>query len=272
LGLFNETNKRNEIMKKIILIACVLITGASAALASTFYDDSGDGLWGTAANWWDGAAHLVPTASDVAYIKGGKTVAVTGGLSATALDVYVGNDSAGALNLDGGGSITSGRLFVGAYTGGEGTMTVDGNMSFSGSIFIGHSDGVGHLTLNGGTTEMGSMLRVGTAAGSSGTLTINNGATLKTASTAIQWTDSSTTTIALDLGGTMIFAGDASGTVGWGLSHDMIVATGSATGIDWDYNVTTPGETTVTAIPEPATISLSLIALGGLVVARRLRV
>ena len=46
----------------------------------------------------------------------------------------------------------------------------------------------------------------------------------------------------------MIFTGDASGTVGWGLSHGMIVPTGSASGIEWDYNVTTPGETTVRGV------------------------
>ena len=234
----------------------VMMGLCSAANADQgFYDNTGDGLWQTAGNWWSNAyPDTLPGAGDNAILKNGKTANIDN-YAAVAYSVYVGSGVSSTLNLlSGGGTLTAaGTLFVGTYTGGNGTMTVDGDMNIAGGLNLGFNSGVGTLTVNSGTSTFGGRLRIGnTGTSPNGTLTINNGATVKSGDPTIAWTDSTTSTIALDLGGTLVFTGDASAAVNWGLGHGMIVATGSAIGIDWDYDLTTPGETTVWAIPEPA--------------------
>ena len=237
-------------MKKNTILGMLIIMGlCSAANADQgFYDNTGDGLWQTASNWWSNASpNTLPGAGDNAVIKDGRTANIDN-YAAVAYSVYVGSGVSSTLNLlSGGGTLTAdGNLYVGAYTGGNGTMTVDGDMSIAGGLNLGFNSGVGTLTVNSGTSTFGGTLRIGnTGTSPNGILTINNGATVKSGSSTIAWTDSTTSTIALDLGGTLIFTGDASAAVGWGIGHDMIVATGSATGIEWDYDETTPGETTV---------------------------
>ena len=87
-----------------VIVAGDIVLGVSSA-NPTFINASGDGRWGTAANWSTG---VVPGADDTAMIPAGVTALVLGGFDVGALDVagQVEIDQASTLNVTGGSAGT----------------------------------------------------------------------------------------------------------------------------------------------------------------------
>ena len=70
-------------------------------------------------------------------------------------------------------------------------------------------------------------------------------------------------------GGTIQLAGDRSGAVAGYITKKWLIGYNDAGTVQYDYNVTTPGYTTVWAIPEPATVAL--FGLGAMTLLRKSR-
>ena len=121
------------------------------------------------------------TAEKEGYIgdasSGMGTVTVNGANSTydTAFQHYIGNFGIGTLNVEAGGSVTSGNtVFIGNTATGDGTVIVDGTGSTyiaSGTIVVGAS-GTGALTVSDGGSVTSFNSLIGSFSGSSGTVTV----------------------------------------------------------------------------------------------------
>jgi hypothetical protein len=207
----------------IYLVALVFVLGLVGNVSGDiqFPDTSGDHLWSTPENWATGA---LPTLND-GYLRlftlpgpiivAGESYVVNG--------IHLGNTGGveGALTLQGGTLEVLGALNCGFK--GPGTVEmIDGTLMVPGTLKIARDPGaVGHINLNGGTiTANGFVMRekedaVGTMDVGGGMLTING----DQISLVQEYIDN-----------------------GWITSYD-----GNGTP-NLDYNVTNPGQTTLTAV------------------------
>lgn len=114
-------------------------------------------------------------------------------------DVYVGDGTAGTLNLGSGGTYTNtGDMFVGYRPGSSGVVNATGGWNSNGDIIIGASGGTGEVNLSGSAA-----LRVGTSG--TGTIRIDEDGT----GIGRLWIGSATSTLAV---GNIAF-GSANGTL-----------------------------------------------------------
>jgi autotransporter family porin len=212
---------------------------------------------GAASNGGDGYIGYSVGSVCTAFVDGaGSTWTNTGYLC-------VGEEGTGMLNITNGGAVSSsGTAYLGRQSGSTGTVSVDGAGSTwanSGSLFVGNT-GTGTLAIsNGGLVSVGGSLTIDTNSGGSSFVDMSLGGQLALLGSANNRTDFLT----LVGGGGEIryWDGEAwSNITGAGGSDYSVVA---MTGGDLDgYSVLT-----VTAVPEPAT--MSLLALGGLALLRR---
>jgi hypothetical protein len=221
-----------SIFRKLIwLVSFVLVLGLVGNVSADiqFPDTTGDHLWSTPANWATGA---LPTLND-GYVRlftlpgpiimAGESYVVNG--------IHLGNtgDVAGALTLQGGTLEVLGALNCGFK--GPGTINmIDGTLLIPGTFKIARDPGsVGHINLNGGTISANNFLMrekedsVGTMDVGGGMLTVNG----DQISLIQEYIDN-----------------------GWITTYE---GNGSP---NLDYNVTNPGQTTLTAVhnlsPNPA--------------------
>ncbi|MDT8303299.1 MAG: hypothetical protein RQ760_17605 [Sedimentisphaerales bacterium] len=221
--------------KLFFLVSFVLVLGLVGNVSADiqFPDTSGDHLWNTPANWATGA---LPTLND-GYVRlftlpgpiimAGESYVVNG--------IHLGNtgDVAGALTLKGGSLEVLGALNCGFK--GPGTINmIDGTLLIPGTLKIARDPGsLGHINLNGGTVTANSFLMrenedaVGTLNVGGGMLTVNG----DQISLLQEYIDN-----------------------GWITTYE-----GSGTP-NMDYNVSNPGQTTLTAVhnltPVPANRSI----------------
>ena len=124
---------------------------------------------------------------------------------------------------------------------GNGTLTMTGGAIYAAdanALEIGTLDSTGYVDLLGGTIKAGDLI-----IGEGGAMNITEGM--------------------------LILAGDKMRTVLDDIDAGLLTAYGGWSGAEWqyDFNVRNAGMTTVTAIPEPATVAL--LSLGALVLLRR---
>ncbi len=217
--------------KLVYLVSFVLVLTLVGNVSADiqFPDSTGDHLWSTPENWATGA---LPTLND-GYVRlftlPGPTIMA--GESYVVNGIHLGNtgDVAGALTLQGGTLEVLGALNCGFK--GPGTINIiDGTLLIPGTLKIARDPGaVGHINLDGGTISANSFLMrekedsVGTMNVGGGMLTVNG----NEMSLVQEYIDN-----------------------GWITTYD-----GNGTP-NLDYNVTNPGQTTLTAVhnlsPVPA--------------------
>jgi len=217
--------------KLIWLVSFVLVLGLVGHVSAdvTFNDSTGDHLWSTPENWATGA---LPTLND-GYVRiftvPGATIMA--GESYVCNGIHLGNtgEVAGALTLQGGTLEVLGAINCGFK--GPGTINmIDGTLLIPGTFKIARDPGaVGHINLNGGTISTNNFLM----------------------------REKEDTVGTMDVGGGMLtINGDQISLVQGYIDNGWITAYDGNGTLNLDYNVTNPGQTTLTAIhklnPNPA--------------------
>jgi len=260
-------------MKNMIVTAAVLAVAGSAS-AESIWSGAVDNDWNTAGNW-DNAP--------VAWSTSNVTVDVVGAV----VNKGAGNDmpGQGAINIVNGalnvsGHIGGGMMRVGQGAGNSGAVTVvSGDGSFGGwkSLQLWGSSigegGEGSFVNNGGTTLMG-VTGAWFVLGTTGTMNLNGGYTIVDV-------DATGATVIIDgvidlAGGALAFKGDVLSEAGqWILDQHLTSYGRTADASDYtskfafDYDTTNAGYTTITAIPEPATLGMVAAFGGALLFVRR---
>lgn len=278
----------------LVVLVTVLSLFVMSATASDWTGAGSNNLWSNVANW-------APTRPDLA--GGGWTASmnisgahilvdssVTGSISNFA-NLYLGwNKSPVYLDITGGAIHADGTVYFGVDNGGSGILNMSGGSLVS--VFtmqLGHSAGAsGTINMTDGSITAGGM-NIGYANGSTGTLNMTGGSvTVGGWLTLPEITGTSTGTIHLDggvlkagamalkagghidiTGGTLkvasVFNAGTGATIQELYTNGYITAYGGSTPGNLLVNTTVnPGFITVTAIPEPATLTLLSIGLLGL--------
>jgi T5SS/PEP-CTERM-associated repeat protein len=246
------------------LIFALLVASTVQAVNITWKPTTqtdGQYLWSDSTNWSTGT---VPLTTDAALFNVASTAVINS--SETVSNVFIGyatGGSVGNLTVANGGNLTvlTGLLDIGRN--GTGTLTVDPGavitVSASSGIYLGHyAAGNGTFIMNGGDVTT-TKLMLGYTSGAVISLQLLGG-TLNAAS----W-DFSKAGITRQLlvgEGTIKVSGDGTATIATQIANGVITATTGRT-LAYDYDITTPGKTTLySVIPEPATISMLVIGTG----------
>ncbi|MEN8255677.1 MAG: PEP-CTERM sorting domain-containing protein [Verrucomicrobiota bacterium] len=271
---------RKRILRNVLMAcAVVALAGSASARYLVFWPPSGDvANWNDANTWLDVDAAWAPvsnpTAADTVEIRDpdkkliidtyAECQAFTGpghqSWSANStVDVLSGGDL--QVKTTGWGDV----LHMG-YAG-EGTLTVN----TGGSVHV-----QANASWEGGVTRLGGPVGCDALLNMQGGLYISDNAL-----SLDEYNEGGTSRIQLDDGlvnigwlnmgtggsidivdGKMEIRADMSASMpGW-ITGGKITGYGGAGTVEWDYGVTAPGVTTITAIPEPATIAM--LGLGGL--------
>jgi hypothetical protein len=217
--------------KLIYLVSFVLVLGLVGNVSADvqFTDSTGDHLWSTPENWATGA---LPTLNDGyvrIFVVPGATIMA--GESYVVNGIHLGNtgEVAGALTLQGGTLEVLGALNCGFK--GPGTINmIDGTLTVPGTLKIARDPGaVGHINLDGGTISANNFLM----------------------------REKEDTVGTMDVGGGMLtINGDQISLVQGYIDNGWITFYDGEGTPHLDYNVTNPGQTTLTAVhklnPNPA--------------------
>lgn len=264
-----------------IMLTLILTLGT---FASTVWDPASNGItppatgnWNVAANWTNGLPSVVADGKAQFNIDGAAACIVDSAVTCNQLVVGDnGTTNGNLLRIVNGGSLV-------AFQANNGWSAVGYNRSAtmiveSGGYFeTGYRLGVGwynapapavsksYLTVDGGHVVVGGggTLQIGSNTGLShgGIVTVDNGGLLECANVTIENTAVSRVNIRY---GTMIINGDQTANINaWKAMNPPVMTAFGGTGIlVYDYNVTTPGKTTITAIagdpptPNPATFAV----------------
>jgi hypothetical protein len=247
-----------NVYRTLCLVSFVLTFVVSAAWSAGGIWTAGGGsnLWQTSANWQSG----LPTSSDATYITHDFTVAyapvINTGVSAVSNQVIVGwaalssGDTSLTIN---GGSLATPNLWVGlgGTAANHGAINVNYGTVTASTIILGWQGGKGTLNMSGGTVNVSGTFFL--SGDSSSTCELNLLGGVLNVEGGFGWVDSQyhveITSGRMLIKGNYKDAIDAWASLGWwtgyGSSANIVTAYDSISDV-----------TTVTAIPEPATMTL----------------
>ncbi len=276
-------------MKVLCLaVALILLSGISFS-ADAFWDADNvsgtDGLWSTAGNWWTNATGGMPAGGpDGDFMVGfnhANLVVCTLDTAVSVNQIKLAEGGVGHLKIVSGGSLTTAWdqwSGVGFGSGGLGTLEVDGGSFTSqgggGHLFVGGNAGagaVGNIIVRGGGTmtigqgDTNAQFGLGWDGGTGNAL-IEDG---------LLWISNWSNDQSINANSNMNITGGTVRIKGYRLDDIYTkVGDGRITGygyadldhviVEWDAAAE---ETVITAIPEPAT--MTLLGLGGLALLRR---
>ena len=211
---------------------------------------SSDRLWRNATNWQDSVtlAARVPGSSDKAGIRrGGDGPIIDSAATATAYQLVVGDWShTDSLEMTAGTLTTDSWFILGYGANDDGTFNVSGGSTTCNTILTVGRAGAGRMNITHGSVTVVGTLGIAANGGSGhiqfdgGTLSCNSLSMLPGATMDIA-------------GGTLIVNGNAISGINGYIDGGWITAYGGSGTVSVDYNVTTPGKTTVVAAtPEKA--------------------
>lgn len=192
------------------------------------------------------------------------SVSDTGHLNIGGSRFYTGAQGSGdfTLNVSGNGSFTrDGGSELSIQSSSNTTINISDNadLDFSANCIIAYS-GTGVLNMSGGTLDVGGTLGVGWNGGSSGTVNLSGGTITPN---NINFSAGSFIDIT---GGQIVLSTDWSNWVTDKVNNGYIIGYGGTGTVEWDVS---GGLTTITAVPEPAT--LTLLGLGAFAALRKRR-
>lgn len=267
-------NKRITLFS-FIALQLVLMNNAFAADA-WWSGGGGDNLWSNNANWWasdgvpvpDGNAHLDQTLPLLCKINQD-----TGEI--TTLDVFIGDWSqvnnmadpnVAVLDINDQTFNVTRMMYIGlretTYQAvgvkaiGEVNIINGAYIDIGGDLWVG-SEGIGILNLRDGNIDIAGTLRCPGGAqpsytgqrytAGSGAINLYNG-TITAGD--IYWQESDTTQINI-AGGTLVIDGDVTAGIAELISTGKLYAYGGSGDVQTDYDITTPGKTTITGTYNP---------------------
>jgi len=254
-----------------LMCVVLLVNFAGSAFAGLWDGGAGTSNWNDALNW---DSDTVPTAGEGAIIGasslGTQEPTIGTGVAAVGSSVLLGDpfgiepNPSGpfTLTVSGSGSLTVGGDMQVGLGGSSAILDVSGTASITvgASLIVGNST-AGTVNQTGGTVTSTNPIYL-PIGGSDPALYNLYGGLLIAPAISIGGPG------ILDItGGTMLLAGDHVGTMDFFIGLGRLTAYGGAGTIVRDFNVTNPGVTTVTAIPEPAT--LALLSLGGMLLRKK---
>lgn len=238
----------------ICAAGCLLLLGVTEGVSSTTWNATGAGPanWNVAENWTAG----VPTADGIGPTKavfhqsGRAECEVTGAQGFGQL-VQGDNGPGGVIRIRDGGSLTSGNNWTGIGYNREARMIVEtgGVLNCASHLWIGHLEpGVGTLDITGGTVHVASQLGLGWSGGT-GYVNISQGGVLNL--TQFDPTQAIRGASVLDIeSGKVVINGDRLSEVLDYIAAGRITGYGGAGTPIAEYNISQPGKTTITAIPD----------------------
>jgi len=281
-------------MKKLLVLTALLTISAPVFATTDWrgpaYPSGGTQDWFTVSNWSLGVPDValaatqggVRTYGSNCYDTSLTTCPIIANWAATTLEVRVGGANAGTpatavtayLIMESGSLSTQNFLMIGvdSSSGGGRSGTVimhGGNMILggaadgvrtSGHLFVGHGTGtlsniVGTLIMDGGTIDAGGDFAIGKNY-SKGYAYLSGNATILANNLKMR-PDNEAAVAYMDLTGNakVIINGDRTADVATYIANGWLTGNGNDYDIMYDYNITTPGKTTI-FVPEPATICL----------------
>ncbi|MDD5134305.1 MAG: metallophosphoesterase [Phycisphaerae bacterium] len=236
-------------MKKSILflVSFVLLSNLLNVCSATYIQwDGGAGTsnWNTAANW---NGDVIPGTADKAGFKS-PTGAVVSTTVPTFMDMTLGGVSGGILTVQPGAVLTCTNTWsMGQSYNETGVLNISGGSITVGSWFYVGNAGVGTINITGGSITIGGLFCIanGVAATSVGTVNLDGGTiTVSTFNMAAGGGAAK-----LDItSGKLIINGNVTSAIAGYISNGWIKGYDSPSNVHYDYNVTTPGKTTVWAV------------------------
>ncbi|MCE5187170.1 MAG: PEP-CTERM sorting domain-containing protein [Planctomycetaceae bacterium] len=267
--------KRNTVILVCTALLLIFSIDGFSVVANYWNNTAGDNEWNNAANWSTGR---IPSPlddsvnGDEAKIRIGAGPVIDTGDIVEAFRVFVGMDGTnyGQLTIDGGTLTTTGYLSSGYHVGNTATVTMNsgyvrlGTLTGANGHFYCGRAGQTTFNMNGGTMDIMNTFFIARDATANNVM-VNLDGGIVTASTLSMRQNVGAVGNMNITGGKLILQGDDTATVANYLANGWITGYGSEDNIVYDYNITTPGKTTVWAVPEPATISLLCAGLLGLI-------
>jgi hypothetical protein len=250
-------------MLQVFVIAVFLFGLCAGALAANpinlWTPVGGSTNWNVNANWslghvpFNNPANQADPLNEEAKMNGATGTCPVIGIGSTvdAFRIFVGSSVYGELTISGGtvttsGYLTSGNLAtdVALITMNSGTVRIGAIGGGNGHFYLGRA-GTTTFNMSGGSFTVINNLNIGQYATGNGTVNLSGG-TL----TAGNLVKTGTAHINISNSGKLVLIGDKTGTVSTWIGNGWI-----NDDAQYDYNITTPGATTV-FVPEPATLCL----------------
>jgi hypothetical protein len=209
------------------LVSFVLLLSTATMLPATttitWSNDGHDGDWNNNANWTGG---VKPNAtSDYAAITMTTGPVITTGQTIGAWRILLNGAGNGTLTVNGGTLNAGNHIYVADTSTARGTLNIDsGEITILGTLYVSRDSGsIGIVNLSGGTISC-SALSFGTSNNLPG--------------------------VRIDITGSgkLIITGDATNNIELWKGKNWITAYGGKGDVDYNYNITSPGKTTVWAV------------------------